>query len=176
MNQQFTPSDCSTILGAAAPSFASTPNSIPQAGTESLAVAASHSLRMFTRSPAGDWNSSVAKETDVDVMSLDWTSPTTVAFGKRNGKICIYDTRSGGASEILTHPYPVVNLKRADDPTRLVCAGVQDSLFLYDTRSRSTYSKREPGNYNDRFFTERYPGPGNQKKRKIVKHRATGNW
>lgn len=176
MNQQFTPSKCTTIFGAAAPPFTGTPNSIPQAGTESLAVAASRSLRLFTRSPAGDWNSSVAVETDVDVMSLDWTSPTTVAFGKRNGKICIYDTRSGGVSTLLTHPFPVVKLKRADDPTRLLCAGVQDSLFLYDTRSRSTFSKHEPGHYNDRFFVERYTGPRNQKKRKLVKHSATGDW
>ncbi|KAF1979187.1 hypothetical protein BU23DRAFT_523792 [Bimuria novae-zelandiae CBS 107.79] len=176
VNQQFTPKNCGTIWGAAAPPCAYSPDSIPQSGTESLAVAASSSLRLFNRSPAGDWDSSLALQTETDVLALDWLSPTTVVFGKRNGGIGLYDTRSRGSSHMMTHPFPITKLKRADDPTRLVCAGLQDSLFLYDIRSRNTFSRSEPGHYSDRFFNTQYPGPHNQKKRKTTKNTTAINW
>ncbi|KAF2443518.1 hypothetical protein P171DRAFT_415084 [Karstenula rhodostoma CBS 690.94] len=176
VNQQFTPKNCSTIWGAAAPPFSSSPDSVPQSGTESLAVAAASSLMLFERSPAGDWNSSIALNRNSDVLALDWLSPTTVVLGERSGKILLYDTRSRGSSHILTNPFPITNLKRADDPTRLVCAGVQNSLFLYDIRSRDTFSRHAQGHYNDKFFNDQYPGSENRHKRKKMKFTVAANW
>lgn len=56
-------------------------------------------------------------------------------MGSRDGSIRLYDTRSRGSSHILTHSYPISKLKRAENDTRLVCSGLQDSLCLYDLRS-----------------------------------------
>ncbi|KAJ4348653.1 uncharacterized protein N0V89_010031 [Didymosphaeria variabile] len=176
VNQQFTPKNCSTIWGAAAPTVPFAPNSIPQSGTESLAVAASSSLLLFERSPTGEWNSSTALQRDTDILALDWLSPTTIILGERSGKILLYDTRSKGHSHILTNPFPISKLKRADDPTRLICAGVQDSLFLYDIRSRDTFSQHAQGHYSDKFFNDQYPGFHRRQKRKKMKHTAAANW
>ncbi|KAJ4289579.1 hypothetical protein N0V90_010908 [Kalmusia sp. IMI 367209] len=177
---QFTPKHCSTIWGAVPRpvSFTSSieSNSVPARGTECLAVAASSYLLLFERSLSGDWDSSTALKTNTDILALDWLSPTTIVLGGRNGQIRLYDTRAKGSSHILTHPYPISKLKRADDPTRFVCAGVQDALFLYDIRSRATSSETNHGHYNDRFFNEQYPGPINKKKRLKMKHTTATRW
>ncbi|KAL5399901.1 hypothetical protein PMIN02_000236 [Paraphaeosphaeria minitans] len=176
VNQQFTPRSCSTIWGAAAPPVSASPGSVPRSGTESLAVAAASSLMLLERSPAGDWNSSIALQSDSDMLALDWLSPTTVVLGQRSGKILLYDTRSRGHSHILTNPFPITKLKRADDPTRLVCAGLQNGLFVYDIRSRDTFSKKARGHYNDKFFNDVYPGTENRHKRKKMKFTVAPNW
>ncbi|KAL1602521.1 hypothetical protein SLS60_005937 [Paraconiothyrium brasiliense] len=176
VNQQFTPKNCSTIWGAAAPLVPFASDSVPQSGTETLAVAASSSLLLFERSPAGEWSSSTALQRDTDILALDWLSPTTVVLGERSGKIFLYDTRSKGYSHILTNPFPISKLKRADDPTRLICAGVQDSLSLYDIRSRDTFSQHAQGHYSDKFFNDQYPGFHRRQKRKKMKHTAAANW
>jgi hypothetical protein len=110
-------------------------------------------------------------------------SYTTVAFGCRDGKIRLHDTRSGGSSHILTHPYPISKLKRADDETRLVCSGLQDSLFLYDIRSPrfSKTSSRQTFNYdnhhyNDSYFKTMLPGSKLSAKRRKLNHKAHKNW
>jgi hypothetical protein len=176
VNQQFTPMNCSTIWGAAAPPSSPNPHSVPESGTESLAVAASSSLLLFERSPTGDWDSSTVLRRDTDVLALDWLSPTTIVLGERSGRIILYDTRAKGCSHILTNPFPISKLKRADDPTRLVCAGPQNSLFLYDIRSRNTFSKHAHGHYNDKFFNDQYPGVESRQKRKRMKFTAAANW
>lgn len=132
-------------------------------------------MMLFERSPAGDWNSSTALHRDSDVLALDWLSPTTIALGERSGKIILYDTRSRGHSHILTNPFPITRLKRADDPTRLVCAGIQNSLFLYDIRSRDTFSKHSRGHYTDKFFNDQYPGTANRQTRKKMKYTVASN-
>jgi WD40 repeat protein len=110
-------------------------------------------------------------------------SYTTIAFGCRDGKIRLHDTRSGGSSHILTHPYPISKLKRADDETRLVCSGLQDTLFLYDIRSsrpsRSSSRKTfnyENHHYNDSYFKTILPGNKLSAKRRKLNHKAYKNW
>ena len=179
MNQLFRLNDCNTIRSAAAPPFTCSLNSIPQSGTERLAVAASSSLRLFHCSPAGDWDSYSAAQTSQNVMALEWLSPTTIAVGQRNGTISTYDTRSGRLEKKLTHPFPIVKLKRAEDESRIMCAGMQDTLFLYDLRSsrkEKNFSRDAPGHYNDRFFNNQYPGSHNYKKRKTMKQTTASNW
>lgn len=176
VNQQFTPKNCSTIWNAAARPLTSSPNSVSESGTESLAVAAASSMVLFERSPAGDWNSSTVLRRESDILALDWLSPTTVVLGERRGKILLYDTRSGGYSHILTNPFPITKLRRADDPTRVVCAGLQNGLFVYDIRSRDTFSRQSQGHYNDKFFNDQYPGAENRQKRKKMKFTVASNW
>ncbi len=155
VGQLFTPKGCNGIWGAAARPLSFMPsqgltNSIAAASSENLAVGASNSLLLFTRSSTGSWDSTTAMPSlDSDILSLDWISYTTIALGCRDGKIHLYDTRSGGSSRILRHPYPISKIRRADDETRLICSGIQDSLCLYDIRSPR--SSRIPPNQDARF-------------------------
>ncbi|KAF1844487.1 uncharacterized protein K460DRAFT_365451 [Cucurbitaria berberidis CBS 394.84] len=187
--QQFTPKGCTAIWGAAArpTSFSPSPglaNSVAATHTEHLAVAASNSLLLFTRSPTGTWDSNTAvRSLNSDIISLDWISYTTIALGCRDGKIRLHDTRSGGSSHILTHPYPIAKLKRADSETRLICSGLQDSLFLYDIRSprpsrtSSSHSfNYDNHHYNEQYFKTLYPGNRDTKKRRKLNHTALKNW
>lgn len=175
-HQKVSHGDYSAIWGAAASPYACNSNSIPQADTECLALATCSALELVIRSPDGKWDSSATIETDADVLSVDWLSPTLVVFGKRDGRIHLYDTRSRDSSHILSHPFPVTKLKRADDPTRFVCAGAPDSLFLYDIRSRNKFSPSEPGHYNSQFFATQHWGAKNLKMRKTMQLNSGSNW
>ncbi|RYN86598.1 hypothetical protein AA0119_g12730 [Alternaria tenuissima] len=189
VGQKFTPKDCSAIWGAAARPSAFTPspgvaNTVAATWSEHLAVAASSSMLLFARSQAGAWDSQTAvKSLDSDVLALEWISYTTVALGCRNGNIRLYDTRSGGSSHVLTHPSPVSKLKRADDETRLICSGLQDTLFLYDIRaprlsrnaSRKTFNY-ENHHYNEEYFRSLYPTHRDGHKRRKLNHKAFKNW
>ena len=170
VHQLFTLNNTSSIQDAAARPNprTSVSDGIAAADTENLAVAASSSLRLFTRSPTGAWDATTVLETNTDILTVDWMSPTVIVFGQRNGKIRLYDTRSNGSSHILTHPGPVGKVRRADDPTRIVASGIQDTLFLYDIRSpRSSGSMADSGNqhYNEQYFAARDTGYYHGKKR-----------
>lgn len=196
VSQQFTPKNCTAIWGAAARPTTFTPspgvaNSIAASHVEHLAVAASSSMLLFTRSQAGVWDSAMAVDhLDSDILALDWISYTTLALGCRNGKIHLHDTRSGGSSHVLTHPNSVSRLKRADDATRLVCSGLEDTLFLYDIRaSKIMYNEKKPRtqkkpssfiynahHYNEQYFKNMYPEAQNDKKRRRMEHTACRKW
>ncbi|KAI4608394.1 hypothetical protein J4E83_009199 [Alternaria metachromatica] len=189
VGQKFTPKDCSAIWGAAArpTTFTASPglaNSVAATWTEHLAVAASSSMLLFTRSQGGAWDSqAVVKSLESDLLALEWISYTTVALGCRDGTIRLYDTRSGGSSHVLTHPAPIAKLKRADDETRLICSGLNDTLFLYDIRSPrlSRNSSRKMFNYdnhhyNEEYFKNLYPTHRDSHKRRKLNHKAFKNW
>lgn len=188
VGQLFTPKGCTIIRGAAArpTSFAPSPgveNTVAATHLEHLAVGASQSLLLFTRSPTGTWDSTVALE-DVgsDIFTLDWISYTTIALGCRNGRVHLYDTRSGGSSRVLIHSQPISKIKRADDPTRLVVSGLEDTLFLYDIRSprfsgSSPSAFKESGQYyNEEYFNTRFPDRRSYKKRRKVEQQAFKKW
>ncbi|KAI4620667.1 uncharacterized protein J4E87_006992 [Alternaria ethzedia] len=159
-------------------------NSVAATWTEHLAVAASSSMLLFTRSQGGAWDSqAVVKSLESDLLALEWISYTTVALGCRDGTIRLYDTRSGGSSHVLTHPAPISKLKRADDETRLICSGLNDTLFLYDIRSprlsrnssRKTFNY-ENHHYNEEYFQNLYPTHRDSHKRRKLNHKAFKNW
>ncbi|KAI4607103.1 hypothetical protein J4E80_009834 [Alternaria sp. BMP 0032] len=189
VGQKFTPKDCSAIWGAAArpTTFTASPglaNSVASTWTEHLAVAASSSMLLFTRSQGGAWDSqAVVKSLESDLLALEWISYTTVALGCRDGTIRLYDTRSGGSSHVLTHPAPISKLKRADDETRLICSGLNDTLFLYDIRaprlsrnsSRKTFNY-DNHHYNEEYFKNLYPTHRDSHKRRKLNHKAFKNW
>lgn len=188
ISQQFTPKDCSAIWASAARPTHFTPspgltNSIAASHAEHLAVAASSSMLIFTRSQTGAWQSSVAvKPSSSDILALDWISYTTVALGSRNGKIRLYDTRSRGSSHVLTHPAPISKLKRADEQSRIVCSGLQDTLYLYDIRAprsscHNASADRTASHYNSAYFTALNPtGIHVNKKRRKALHHASTTW
>ncbi|KAH7411856.1 hypothetical protein DE146DRAFT_641565 [Phaeosphaeria sp. MPI-PUGE-AT-0046c] len=182
VGQQFTPKECAAIWGAAArpTSFDHSPgmrNTIAASHVEHLAVAASSSMLIFTRSESGAWDSTTpVASLETDVLALDWISYTTIALGCRDGKIRLYDTRSGGSSHILRHPHPVSKIKRADDSSRLLVSGLQDSLFLYDIRSSRSVGTSSDHHYNKEHFETLYPGGRNHKKRRKMNHIAHRHW
>jgi len=141
-------------------------------------------MLLFTRSQGGAWDSqAVVKSLESDLLALEWISYTTVALGCRDGTIRLYDTRSGGSSHVLTHPAPIAKLKRADDETRLICSGLNDTLFLYDIRSPrlSRNSSRKTFNYdnhhyNEEYFKNLYPTHRDSHKRRKLNHKAFKNW
>jgi hypothetical protein len=189
VGQLFTPKGCAAIWGAAARpvSFEHSPasnNTVAASHIEHLAVAASSSMLIFTLSQSGSWNPQIpVSSLETDVLALEWISYTTIALGCRDGKIRLYDTRSGGSSHILTHPHPVSKIKRADDPTRLVVSGLQDSLFLYDIRfprmSRASSTAPSSGHgshYNKEYMENLYPGGRNHTKRRKMNRIAFKHW
>jgi hypothetical protein len=138
-----------------------------------LAVVAKGSLMLFTRSPAGEWHFTTAFETDIDILTVEWLSHTVIVLGQRDGKIRLHDTRSTGSSHVLTHPAPVGKIRLADDPTRIVVAGIEDTLYLYDIRSpRWTGGMADVVNqhYNHQWFAERNTShrPNSTKRRKLM--------
>lgn len=189
IHQNFTPKACAAIFCSAArpTSFVSPshPSSIAASEIEHLVVGAQQSLLLFTRSSSGTWDSStLLPNLDADILSLEWLSHSTVALGCRNGKIHIYDTRSKRSTHALTHPYAISKIKRADDPTRVLCSGLQDMLFLYDVRmprlSSSRHRDAEPNvdnhHYNTTYFKNLYPGRPNHKRRKLLNKKAFAEW
>jgi WD40 repeat protein len=126
---------------------------------------------LFIRSPAGEWNFTTALKTDSDILTVEWLSHTVIALGQRDGKIRLHDTRSTGSSHVLTHPVPIGKIRRADDPTRIVAAGIEDTLFLYDIRSPQwTGGMADARNqhYNRQYFAERETNFRPAKKRKLM--------
>ncbi|KAH7074001.1 hypothetical protein BKA63DRAFT_416454 [Paraphoma chrysanthemicola] len=187
VGQQFTPKGCNTIWGAAArpdnfmPSLGAR-NSIAATHTEHLAVAASSSVLLFSRSQTGTWDSTTpVTSLNTDVLALDWISYSTIAFGSRDGSIRLYDTRSGGSSHILTHPHPISAIKRGDDQTRIVVSGLNSSLNLYDIRSprvsRGSWTGTDDVKpyYHDEYSSNQNHSRRNNKRRKM-KQTASNNW
>ena len=72
IGEQFTPRNCSTIWTSAPKPTYSTPNSVPAASTEQVAVGAACELHLYSRGPAGSWDCSVALQTESDVLALSW--------------------------------------------------------------------------------------------------------
>ncbi|KAA8620131.1 hypothetical protein PtrSN002B_004302 [Pyrenophora tritici-repentis] len=189
VGQKITPKNCATIWDVAArpTTFSPLPglvNSVAASHVEHLATAASHSMLLSTRSQTGAWDTTVpVKDLPSEVIALEWISYTTVVLGCRNGSIRLYDTRSGGSSQVLTHPGPISKLKRADDETRLICSGLDDTLFLYDIRSprlsrnasRKTFNY-ENHHYNEQYFRSLYPNNRDTAKRRKLNHKAFKNW
>lgn len=189
--QKFTPKSCGAIFCSAARPFPSTTprhrNSVAARETELLAVGAQSSLLLFSRSEAGTWDSSpLGSSVGADILALAWLDATTLAAGCRNGKILLCDLRSRRATHALTHPYAIGALARADDPTRLLCGGLQDTLFLYDVRFSSSSSQSSSHNptashlgsthYTPAYFSALYPGGPSHRKRKTMQHRARTQW
>jgi WD40 repeat protein len=170
LGEMYTPRHCNTIWGSAARPLSFSPfpltNSIPEASTECLAVglsliplqsptgtpatatehpakAARSALMLFSRTNAGRWETSTPLSLDSDILALEWLSENTVAMGCRNGAIHIYDTRSKGSSRMIKHPRPISRLRRADDFTRLVVSGLDNTCMLYDMRMSRSQPRSE---------------------------------
>jgi hypothetical protein len=205
LGEMYTPRHCNTIWGSAARPLSFSPfpsiNSVPGASTECLAVAlsliplqssvgapatatecpataAKSALMLFSRTNAGRWETNTPLALDSDILAVDWLSDNTVAMGCRNGKIHIYDTRSKGSSQVARHSCPISRLRRADDFTRLVVSGLNNTCVLYDMRMsrsqprpqiqeedepwRQTFTLGDPGQKNphtrdNRRKRKRYP-------------------
>ncbi|KAF2464628.1 uncharacterized protein BDR25DRAFT_296593 [Lindgomyces ingoldianus] len=140
--EQFTPRNISTIwTSAPRPSFSISDNSVPENALEYVAAGASQSLMLFTRRSLGTWTPSTPLKLSTDIQALTWLSPNVLALGCRDTAIHIYDLRSRGSSHILTHTSPISCLRPADDFTRLVCSGLNDTLMLYDMRMPAALCK-----------------------------------
>jgi hypothetical protein len=155
---------------------------IPAADADNVAVGTSDGLMMFTRPPTGSWESKTVFRSSTDVLAVEWLSPQVVAMGCRSGRIYLHDTRSKGSSHILTHPFPISSLKRADDETRLVCTGLEDAMYLYDIRHSRWSHSPGPGplikdsHYNQSYFEELYPGSRSRSKRRKLLHVDSRSW
>lgn len=127
--------DMPTISAASAlPTFSQDPNFVPPAYTEMIALATGEGLRILSLCPDGDRHTTNKFTTSSDVQSLCWLAPNMLSFGCRDGRILVYDPRSNGCSHVLTHSTVVSRILPTDDFTRIVCAGVSDTLMLYDMR------------------------------------------
>jgi hypothetical protein len=66
----------------------------------------------------------------MDLLALDWVSPTVVATGFRNSLVGLYDVRSSGFATRIQHPRSVGPVKSADE-NRLVVAGYRSLRILF---------------------------------------------
>ncbi|OCK77882.1 hypothetical protein K432DRAFT_427677 [Lepidopterella palustris CBS 459.81] len=111
---------------------------------EIIAIGGSIGLMTLQRTGHSGWTASQSL-TVPNVRALAWLSPTALAVGLRNSSIYIWDSRSRGHRMCLKNPNPstgatasVSSLRRADDPTRLVVAGLSNSLSILDIRMPRT--------------------------------------
>ncbi|KAF2197188.1 hypothetical protein GQ43DRAFT_484333 [Delitschia confertaspora ATCC 74209] len=116
-------------------------NSIPPTDTECIAFGMSTGFIILQGDPTGSMHEQNNPELATNIEALSWLSPHSLALGSRDGKIHIHDTRARGTTHILTHSTPVKQLRRTDDFTRVVCAGIDDTLVLYDMRMSRTSTK-----------------------------------
>jgi hypothetical protein len=119
---------------SALPTFSIEANFVPPTYTEMIGLATGEGLSIFSMCPDGDRHITHKFETSTDVQALCWLSPNMLSFGCRDGRILLYDPRSEGCSHVITHPTAVARILPADDFTRIVCAGINDTLMLYDMR------------------------------------------
>jgi hypothetical protein len=80
------------------------------------------------------WRTSFPSRWDSDVLALDWLSPHVLTGGLRSGGIILYDARSRGGIQRFTHPGPVVALKAVEEGRRIVVAGMNSEMAMYDWR------------------------------------------
>lgn len=152
VGEQFTPKNCSTIW-CSRPKPVSFPttssseqNAIPANETDQIAVGAGSSLQLYTRAPSGPWDCQTVLNSSSDLLALEWLDSSTICSGHRDGKLRIYDTRSGGSTQVLSHPAPIYHIRRADDFTRVVVSGVSNTLMMYDMRHAA---KQQPTQHSE---------------------------
>ena len=126
ISELYAPHDITTIW-TSAPS----PSSAP---TETIAVGTSNALLTLTRTSSAGWTTAKPLGLPSDAQALTWLSPTTLALGLRNASIHLWDARSRGHRLCLVNRSAVTALRRADDATRLVVAGLRSELALLDLR------------------------------------------
>lgn len=105
---------------------------LPSSSSATFAVGITGRVVLFTGTP-GNWDSSKFMHVDSDPLALAWLTPTTAAAGLRNGTVQLWDVRSNGAANRLTHGGSVTGMRRVG-AERLVVAGLEGSLALYDLR------------------------------------------
>ncbi|KAI8943361.1 hypothetical protein NX059_001376 [Plenodomus lindquistii] len=185
VSQQYTPKDCSTIWDSA-PRREHFESSTSRVSTmiEQVAVATETSLLMFTRNLSWDFKFAL-QNVESPLLSVDWLDYNTVAMGCRNGKVLLYDDRANGSSHILTHPNTVTKIKRADDRTRVICAGLNNTMHLYDIRMARPTSTRQQGSfnstttshYNEAYFSNlEVSAPRRGKKRRRFDYANAQKW
>jgi len=113
---------------------ATNPNTLPSSSEpQRLAIGTSNGI-LIVQNERNMWRCSTPSEDLSDVLALDWLSPTLLAGGHRNRTITLYDARSQGSVNRFRHSGPVIALKRADNEHRLVVAGMDNEMGLYDLR------------------------------------------
>ena len=73
-----------------------------------------------------DWAKKVHK-CESDIFALSWLSGDLLAGGSRDGRVMLYDQRSGGEAVRFKFPSAVNHLRKADD-LRLVVAGLENNV------------------------------------------------
>ncbi|KAH8691129.1 hypothetical protein BGW36DRAFT_387733 [Talaromyces proteolyticus] len=127
----------------------------PSSGSGTLAVGTSDGLRTFdmnTGNPPSvkKWDISLfggrqkSKRPAMDLLAVDWLSPTVIASGFRNSVLCLSDLRSGGHSKRIRHPCSIEQVKKVDDH-RVVLAGYR-SMCMYDLRFTKFPTKETSNN------------------------------
>ncbi|KAF2746716.1 hypothetical protein M011DRAFT_526802 [Sporormia fimetaria CBS 119925] len=143
LGEQFTPHRYNTIWTSSPrpSSLVSDPGtSVSATEDEVVVIAANSDLLLTRRRPSGTWNCSDALLSgQSDVLSLCWLDHRTIAMGLRNGALRLYDTRSNGSSSVLRHPAPIGQIRRAGSADHVVCAGLNNTLMLYDFRAARAY-------------------------------------
>ncbi|KAI9735256.1 MAG: hypothetical protein M1834_001846 [Cirrosporium novae-zelandiae] len=108
----------------------------------SFAVGTSYGCDVFTSS-SDAWTRTMHQcyRTKTDHRAIEFLSPNIIIAGLLDGTLTLYDTRTGERRvQRLRHASKVTHLAAIDE-MRVVCAGLQNNLDMYDLRYTSTLGK-----------------------------------
>jgi hypothetical protein len=89
----------------------------------------------FPDTGSRNWRRLPAMKTYSDVLAVDWLDPNMLAAGLRDASVVLYDIRVQQGIKRMKHTGGVIGLKRADENSRFVVAGMGAQLALYDLRA-----------------------------------------
>ncbi|KAA6409998.1 MAG: hypothetical protein FRX48_06612 [Lasallia pustulata] len=113
---------------------AAQPSSSPT--STKFAIGTSSSI-MLVDEAQGSWSADEVCASATDILAVDWLDENVVVAGGRDGTVRLWDARSRGKTTRLQFPSCISQVK-AINGSRVVVAGLQDNLHLYDLRFASS--------------------------------------
>ncbi|EEH17227.2 hypothetical protein PABG_07314 [Paracoccidioides brasiliensis Pb03] len=125
--------------------------------TESIFAAGKSNELLLVTGIESSWNIRSFKMSPcADVMAVEWLAPQVVMTGLKNSLVRLYDLRSRDTASRLQHPHGVYKIRKVDD-WRIVVAGAQKNLHMYDLRfTPNTISEYPQPNKPTHTWTKPY--------------------
>ncbi|ODH24189.1 hypothetical protein ACO22_05333 [Paracoccidioides brasiliensis] len=125
--------------------------------TESIFAAGKSNELLLVTGIESSWNIRSFKMSPcADVMAVEWLAPQVVVTGLKNSLVRLYDLRSRDTASRLQHPHGVYKIRKVDD-WRIVVAGAQKNLHMYDLRfTPNTISEYPQPNKPTHTWTKPY--------------------
>ncbi|KAK2746228.1 hypothetical protein FQN57_003350 [Myotisia sp. PD_48] len=114
----------------------------PSTTTSLFAIGCSRDLT-FVKCEGSQSILDIAETFPADITALDWLGDNVVIAGLRNSLITLHDIRCKSSAWRMNHSHGIQAVKKVDD-TKIVVAGVDQTLKMYDLRASRTTVKNRP--------------------------------